>query len=111
MLSGLDPRRDARLLSVQCTNGHHVAQVYRTPEGPVVQTRLGRRSHGDRDFVDTRHRGGRDEQHWTDFVEPLPFADDTIHAWCDCGPWTLSRSEIMAWIAAEERRVVLEANG
>lgn len=110
ILAGLGlPLRDARLLSIHCANGHHVAAVYRTPEGAVIQAPQGRRSHGDRDFVDTPHRGGREPELRTDFLEAAPFGDDDLHAWCDCGPWTLSRQEISGWIAAEQRRVVLES--
>jgi hypothetical protein len=36
-------------------------------------------------------------------------ADDTMPAWCECGPWALSRTEMTAWIEAGEHRVVLES--
>ncbi len=102
--------RDARALSVHCANGHHVAAVYRTPEGPVVQTTPGRRAHGDRDRADTPHHGGRQPRHWQDFLVADQFADDALPAWCECGPWTLSRSQIGTWLADQERRVVLESS-
>lgn len=100
----------ARVLAVQCANGHHVAGVYRTEAGAVVQAATGRRSHGHRDRVDTPHGGAGHPQPWTDLLEAAPFADDTVPAWCDCGPWTLSREQMSGWIEAGERRVVLESS-
>jgi hypothetical protein len=29
-------------------------------------------------------------------------------AWCDCGQRTLSRAEVLKWIAAGEHRVVID---
>lgn len=101
---------DNRVLAVQCANGHHIAGVYRTEAGPVVQAATGRHSHGKRDRVDTPHRGTSSSGVWTDLLEAAAFADDTFPAWCDCGPWTLSRSDLAAWITGGERRVVLESN-
>ena len=37
-----------------------------------------------------------------------PLADDSVPAWCDCGRRTLSRSAMLEWIAAGERRVVVD---
>jgi hypothetical protein len=99
-----------RLLAVQCANGHHVAGVYRTDVGPVVQAATGRHAHGRRDRVDTPHGGSQSSGPWTDLLEPAAFADDTLPAWCDCGPWTLSRADLAAWIDRGERRVVLESH-
>jgi hypothetical protein len=99
---------DARVLSVQCANGHHVAGVFSTPQGPVVQAASGRHSHGHRDRVDTPH-GTRSVAQWTDFLDAGSLADDTMPAWCECGPWALSRTEMTAWIEAGEHRVVLES--
>lgn len=104
------PLSSVRLLAVHCANGHHVAGVYRTPEGPVVQAATGRHSHGHRDRIDTPHRGSRASSMWTDLLAPLPFADDGLPAWCECGPWTLSRTALTAWIDAGDRRVVLESS-
>jgi len=101
------PLSDARVLSVQCANGHHVAGVYATEEGPVVQAVPGRRSHGHRDRIDTPHRGER--EHWADFLDAGALADDTVPAWCECGPWVLSRRAMTTWIADGESRVVLES--
>lgn len=76
----------------------------------MVQAATGRHSHGKRDRVDTPHRGTSSSGVWTDLLEAAAFADDTFPAWCDCGPWTLSRSDLAAWITGGERRVVLESN-
>jgi hypothetical protein len=103
------PLSDARVLSVQCANGHHVAGVYSTAEGPVVQAVPGRHSHGHRDRIDTPHRGTPGRGHWADFLDAGAMGDDSVPAWCDCGPWTLSRTQMAAWMADGERRVVLES--
>ena len=75
----------------------------------MVQAALRRRAHGHRDRVDTPHRGTQSSTTWTDFLVPKPFADDTFPAWCDCGPWTLSRAAVQQWMQAGERRVVLDS--
>jgi hypothetical protein len=102
------PAHDSRVLDVQCTHSHHVAAVFTTADGPVVQTHRGRHAHGQRDRVDTPHHG-HPTSAWTDFVDAGPLADDKLPAWCECGPWTLSRAELAAWVAAGEGRVVLES--
>mgnify|MGYP001548490492 CR=1 FL=1 len=99
---------DDRLLAVQCANGHHVAGVFTTAEGAVVQAAAGRHSHGHRDRVDTPH-GSQSSAPWTDFLDAGGLADDTLPAWCECGPWSLSRNAMTSWIKAGERRVVLES--
>jgi hypothetical protein len=109
VLAGMRPSlHDARVLSVQCANGHHVAAVYRTPDGEVVRAATGRRSHGHRDRIDTPHGGRPARDPWTDFLDAGPLGD-AVPAWCDCGAWTLSRADLAAWLAAGERRVVLES--
>lgn len=100
--------RDAKVLSVQCANGHHVAAVYRTPDGEVVRAATGRRSHGNRDRIDTPHRSRSARTLWSDFLDAGPVAG-AVPAWCDCGAWTLSRADLTAWLGAGERRVVLES--
>lgn len=97
-----------RALAVQCAHGHHVAGVYRTDSGLVVQAASGRRSHGHRDRVGTPHRGTTARPEWTDFLTPATHVDDSVPAWCDCGPWTLSRSAMAEWVEGGERRVVLD---
>lgn len=76
----------------------------------MVQTTPGRRAHGDRDRFDEPHHGGREHRHWQDFLVADRFADDSLPAWCDCGPWTLSREQIASWLNKQERRVVLESS-
>jgi hypothetical protein len=39
---------------------------------------------------------------------PRDAADDTLPAWCDCGHRTLSRADILTWVADRERRVIVE---
>ncbi len=97
----------ARVLAVQCEHGHHVAGVYRTDAGLVLQAESGRRSHGHRDRIDTPHRGTAGRPQWTDFLTPEARVDDSVPAWCECGPWTLSRAAVAEWVDAGERRVVL----
>jgi len=107
-LASLESERNARLLSVQCANGHHVAAVYETPDGAVVDASVGRHAHGNRDRIDIPHGSGT-RQRWVDFLAPAPFGDDDVPAWCDCGPWVLSRASMADWISAGERRVNLES--
>ena len=107
-LSLLTPARDARVLVVQCADGHHVAAVYETPDGAVVEAAVGSRSHGNRDRVDTPH-GSTTPQPWIDFLAAAPFGDDGVPAWCDCGPWVLSRDSMAQWISSGEGRVNLQS--
>jgi hypothetical protein len=99
---------DAKVLSVQCASGHHVAAVFRTPDGEVIRAATGRRSHGNRDRVDTPHGSRPARVPWSDFLDAGPHAG-TVPAWCDCGAWTLSRADLIAWLDAGEYRVVLES--
>lgn len=87
-------------LSVQCPRSHHLAAVHDTAAGLVYRTRTGPHSHGSKDFVDTSHHAG---EHGTEYVDLLPSTaadDDALPAWCDCGPWTLSRADLLAQIRA-----------
>jgi hypothetical protein len=99
---------DAKVLSVQCASGHHVAAVFRTPDGAVIRAATGRRSHGNRDRVDTPHGSRPARVPWSDFLDAGPHAG-AVPAWCDCGAWTLSRADLTAWLGAGEHRVVLES--
>lgn len=99
---------DAVRLRVQCGASHHVATVYNTVEGLVVVTAVRARSHGSRDRVDEPH-GDQAVEHWVDFLaSDEPADDDALPAWCDCGHRTLSRRELIAWIAAGEHRVIVD---
>lgn len=92
-------RSDHELLLVECHRGHRVAAVYETAEGPVYLSRIGPHAHGDMDFPDTGHRVERPGQEFVDHLQ-VAWADDGVPAWCDCGPRTLSRSSLLADIAA-----------
>lgn len=96
--------RDAVILQVQCSSGHHVAKVADTPEGRVVVTTLRSRSHGDRDRPDSPHTPDRAHSA-IDFLDGVD--DDVVPAWCDCGHRVLSRADLRDWLAVHERRVVM----
>ncbi|HEY5184079.1 MAG TPA: hypothetical protein VIM19_04040 [Actinomycetes bacterium] len=106
-----DRPSDFTLLSVQCTHGHHLATVYRTADGPVYQsTSLGHsHSHGDRDRYDGAHHGDVTPP-WVDLLQVAASAavDDGLPAWCECGARTLSRAQLIQWIADGEHRVNLD---
>jgi hypothetical protein len=91
-------RSDRQMLSVQCSASHHLAAVYDTPAGPVFVARMGRHAHGDRDLVDTPHRGSREE--YVDLLDSEPSSERGLPAWCDCGPHVLSRSSLRRAVAA-----------
>jgi len=88
------PRAQHQRLAVQCPRSHHVAFVYETTSGLVFWSRTGPHAHGSKDFVDTNHHGGKREE-FVDFVSAPAAADDTLHAWCDCGPRELTRRELV----------------
>lgn len=100
---------DAVRLRVQCGRSHHVATVYDTAAGRVFVAPIRAHSHGSRDRVDEPH-GDHDIETWVDLLDADgdPLTDDTVPAWCDCGPRTLSRVAMLEWIAAGERRVVVD---
>jgi len=98
---------DRVLLQVQCGRSHHVAAVYDTPSGPVYAAPIRARSHGSQDRVDDQH-GDHTIRHWYDLMTVEDSADDELPAWCDCGPRTLSRRAVLAWLAAHESRVVID---
>jgi hypothetical protein len=43
---------DQPLVRVRCGHSHYVAAVFDTAIGPVFESLVGPRAHGDRDFVD-----------------------------------------------------------
>lgn len=100
--------RDAVRLQVQCARSHHVASVYDTAAGWVFTAPVRGRSHGSRDRIDEPH-GSHEVATWIDLIAPMddPHVDDSVPAWCDCGRRTLSRAEMLGWIAAGERKVVV----
>lgn len=96
VLADLQPQASEHLrMRVQCRHGHHLAVLYLTEEGLVFESRTGSHSHGSRDFIDTGRRGSRGGAQYVDMLEGGPWADDGLPAWCDCGPRTLSRSELL----------------
>lgn len=101
--------RDAIRLQVQCARSHHVATVYDTPAGWVFVAPVRGHAHGSRDRVDEPH-GSHPIDTWIDLIAPADelHVDDSLPAWCDCGPRTLSRAELLSWISAGERRVIVE---
>ncbi len=98
-------RSDHQLLGVQCSRGHHVAAVYKTDEGRVYQSVIGPHSHGSKDFIDTGKSGSRSGTEHADLLVAEAWADDNLPAWCDCGPRTLSRAELLGVIRAGEHLV------
>ncbi len=107
-LDALGPDRDDhQRLNVQCRHSHHVAGVYDTPAGLVYRAVTGPHAHGSRDFVDTAHHGGHRGHEYVDLLAPGPMAGDGLPAWCDCGSWTLSRSELLGQAQAGHRTVHL----
>ena len=93
--------------SVQCRRSHHVAAVYDTSAGLVYRSLTGPHAHGSRDFVDTAHHAAHRGQAYVDLLEPGPMAEDGLPGWCDCGSWTLSRSELLGQVQAGHRTVHL----
>jgi hypothetical protein len=102
-LAGLgDSLGDHQVLSVQCAHSHHVGAVYDTAEGLVYRTVTGPHAHGRKDRTDEPHHGA---DHGTVFTEILedPQAGETLPGWCDCGPWSLSRADLVADVRAGTR--------
>lgn len=94
-----DARSEHEVLSVQCSHSHHVATVYRTPAGLVFHSITGPHAHGRMDRADVAHHG---HEHGLEYVEMLDSdqADDLLPASCDCGPWSLSRTDLLADVRA-----------
>lgn len=107
-LDGLGSNRDNRtLLRVRCGRSHHVAAVIDTDAGPVFESRVGPHAHGDRDFVDTAHHGGRRGSRYIDLLDGDRFADDLVPAYCECGGHQLSRAQMQRAIATHDRTILL----
>lgn len=102
-------RSEHRLLNVQCGRSHHLAAVYQTDAGPVYRSVSGPHAHGSLDFVDTPHRGGKRHEYVV-LLEPstsdtATTATDDLPAWCDCGPVTLSRAQLLDQVRAGRHTV------
>lgn len=100
--------RDAIILRVQCAKSHHVATVYATDLGLIYAAPVRARSHGSFDLPDVPH-GDHEPTRWLDLLSVAqPTADDALPAWCDCGHRTLSRTEVLSWVAEGEHRVIVD---
>ena len=99
-------RAAAERMTVQCHRSHHVAAVVETDVGAVLVTHPGSHAHGSKDFVDTGHHGGARPER-LDLLDAGHGVSDGITAWCDCGPVALSRADLLARLAAHERRVIV----
>ena len=100
--------RDAITLRVHCAKSHAVAKLYDTSEGLVYVGPVRAPSHGSFDLPDSPH-SGHETKRWLDLLAVNPaVSDDAMPAWCDCGQRTLSRAEVLKWIAAGEHRVVID---
>ncbi|QGF23062.1 hypothetical protein [Raineyella fluvialis] len=106
---GPSPSQKA-VLQVQCNSAHHLAGVYATDAGRVYHSVLHSTSHGRKDFVDTGHHASQRGTDWFDLLDAVPGADvpDELPAGCECGPYTLSRAQLVQQIADGEGRVIVE---
>ena len=97
------------ILMIGCARSHHLARVWDTGEGLVVETNLHRHSHGRRDLHSDAHGVDR-ESRWFDLLSPDDDTSpaDALPCGCACGDRTLSRSAVREWIAQRESRVVLD---
>jgi hypothetical protein len=97
-----DDLAEHEVLSVQCAHSHHVGAVYETDAGLVYRTMTGPHAHGRMDRPDVAHHGAH---HGVEYVELLddPDADEALPGWCDCGPWELSRADILGDVRAHVR--------
>jgi hypothetical protein len=105
-MAALGDSAAAERLSVQCPRSHHVAAVYATDAGPVVLTHPGPHAHGSKDFVDTGRHGSRRPDR-VDLLDAGTGTDDSIPAWCDCGPVDISRTALQARLEEPGRTVRL----
>lgn len=101
-------RSDHQKVGIQCRRAHHLAAVYQTADGLVYEARIGPHSHGSKDFIDTGRDGSQGGVEYVDFLEAGPTVDDSLPASCDCGPRTLSRVELLAFVRAGVPSVHLE---
>lgn len=98
-------RSDHQQLRIQCGHVHHLAAVYSTPAGLVYTSRTGPHGHGSKDFIDTGRGGSRGGAEYVDMLGADPGVGDSLPAWCDCGPRTLSRAELLGYVRAGEGSV------
>ena len=46
------------------------------------------------------HHGSHPSNEYADLLRAQAHADDALPAWCDCGPHTLSRAQLLRDVAA-----------
>ena len=86
-----------------------MATVYDTGVGLVYAAPVRPRAHGDADLPDEPH-GDHEPRRWFDLLDAGsgPTVGDALPAWCDCGPRTLSRETVRAWVVEGDHRVVVD---
>lgn len=106
---GPSPSQKA-VLMVQCNSAHHLAAVFGTDEGHVYHSVLHSKAHGRKDYEDVGHHASRLGLDWFDLLDPGDdhWVSDDLPAGCECGPYTLSRSQLRQQIADGETRVIVE---
>jgi hypothetical protein len=97
-----DQLSDHEVLSVQCRHSHHVAAVYRTDSGLVFRSVTGPHAHGRKDRSDVAHHGAHHGQVYAEVLDDRQ-ADPMLPGWCDCGSWSLTRSDLLADVRAGVR--------
>lgn len=100
-------RSDHQRLSIQCKHSHHLGFVYDTGAGLVYWTRTGPHSHGSRDFIDTGRHGSHGGAEYVELLEAGGTADDGLPAWCECGPRTVSRRQVLDQVRAHGKTLRL----
>ena len=100
----------AVVLMVQCNSAHHLATVTQTNAGRVYHTVLHSKAHGRKDYEDQGHHASRLGLDWFDLLDAGDdaFVSDDLPAGCECGPYTLSRGQLIQQIADGETRVIVE---
>jgi hypothetical protein len=105
-LEALGTRRSDWLrVEVQCGKSHRVAAVYDTHAGLVYASVTGPHGHGARDFVRPEQRRRCGGKEYTDLLSSDSVVDDTLPAWCGCGPRTLSRAELITAVREYRRHL------
>jgi len=100
-------RGDHLRLRVSCSRSHHVASIYETASGLVYTAPCTAHAHGSRDYVDAPHGVEPCGHEWADVLAVANdlMADDELPAGCECGPRTLSRTELLRAVAAHRRHL------
>ena len=97
-------------LQVVCGRSHRLAWVYSTGDGVVYRSVVKSKSHGDRDRYDSGHHGASLGVEWFELLDAGvgPDVDDGLPAGCECGPYTLSRTDLMDDLAHHRRKVIVD---